>query len=261
MTLSITADTSDPTEPPSVRLVAASTTGGPSPIPENTLVEVWRNHEDGSRHRVLTEQGPRLIGGGWASIDPHAPFNQPVTYDIVANGFTATTNTVWLPSDVTWLVHPFDSALSVRVEMVVKIDSRSRKSRAQRFTPIGGKPVFLTDGARDGVTGSITILSTDTGPLVELFADDSVVLLNTPGTAGWDLGWMWIQPDPSYGNPADGVRVPARLVTIPFEESADPDVDLQPVWSSGDAAAAFATSAALLAAYATSLDLVTDTRV
>jgi hypothetical protein len=247
---------------PSVKLTGTSTTGSPNPIPNNTLIDVYRNHADGTRHRVLTEQGPRLIGGGWAWLDVHCPFNQAVTYDITAAGFTATSNPVFVPSKRTWLVHPSQADLSVLVDMVTKVDARATGSRASKFVPFDGKPFYISGGSREPVSGSLILFTTDTGPLVELFADDQVILVNTPGTPGWDIGWMWVQPGAvSYGNPADGVRVPARLVTVPFDESADPDMDLDPVWSYDDAAAAWATYTAMDAAYGSYLDLVTDTRL
>jgi hypothetical protein len=247
---------------PKVKLTATSTTGSPNPIPNNTLVDVFRNHADGTRHRVLTEQGPRLIGGGWAWLDVHCPYNQAVSYDITANGFTAVSGPVFLQSQKTWLIPPSDPDRAVMVQQIAVIADRSTQSRAVRFQPIGGPAVFLTDGFRDAYSGSLTLRVTDEAPLRALFADDGVVLINTPGVTGWDLRWLWVQPGQvSYSNPV-GIRSYAkRLVTIPFEESADPDVDLTPSWSSGDAADAWATSALLLAAYGSSLDLVTDTRL
>lgn len=262
MTLGITA-VYEPGEPPAVKLVATSTTGGPSPIPNNTLIDVVRVHEDGTRHRVLTEQGPRLIGGGWAWLDVHAPYNQAVTYEITAAGFTAVSGVAWVPCKRTWLVHRSDPALSVRAEKVAAIGDRSTSSRAERFEPIGSKAVFLTDGSRNGLNGSLTLRVTDESPLRALFADDGVVLVNTPGVAGWDLTWLWVQPGQvKYANPLDGnITYRKRLVEIPFEESADPDVDLQPLWDYDAAAAAFATYTDLGAAYGSYLDLVTDTRL
>jgi hypothetical protein len=262
MTLGLTAVPWFADGPPSVKLTATSTTGGPSPVPNNTLIDVWRVHADGTRHRVLTEQGPRLIGGGWAWLDVHCPYNQSVSYEVTANGFTAASGPVFLESDTTWLIPPSDPGMAVMVEQVAAVGARSTQSRAARFQPIGGPAVFLTDGYRDGCSGSLTLRVSDEQPLRDLFADDGVVLINTPGTAGWDLSWLWVQPGQvSYDNPALVNSYAKRLVTVPFEESADPDVDLVPAWVSGDAADSFATSALLLAAYSSSLDLVTDTRI
>lgn len=248
---------------PTVKLVGTSTTGSPKAVPNNTLIDVFRNHADGSRHRVLTEQSPRLIGGGWAWLDVHCPYNQAVTYDITAAGSTSTSNQVFLPSKRTWLLHPSRVDLAVMVTKVRLIGNRSTQSRAEKFTPIGGKPFYISDGARDGVSGSISFRVSNESPYKALFAGDSLILINTPNTAGWDVGWMWVQPgNVEYANPADGrVSYPYRHVTMPYDESADPDVDLEPSWTFDDVTATYATFNALQAAYATFLDLVTDTRL
>jgi hypothetical protein len=247
---------------PKVKLTATSTTGSPNPIPNNTLVDVFRIHADGTRHRVLTEQGPRLIGGGWAWLDVHCPYNQAVSYDLTAAGFTVNSGPVFLQSNQTWLIPPSDPSRAVMVQKIAVIADRSTQSRAVRFQPIGGPAVFLTDGFRGGFSGSLTLRVTDERPLRALFADDGVVLINTPGTTGWDLKWLWVQPGQvSYSNPALINSYAKRLVTIPFDESADPDADLTPAWTYDDAAAAWATYTALDAAYGSYLDLVTDTRL
>lgn len=264
MTLTLTAST-ELSEPPAVRLVATSTTGGPSPIPNNTLVDVWRIHEDGSRHRVLTEQGPRLIGGGWTWLDLHAPFNVPLTYEVDAAGFTATSGTAWVVCSDVWLVAASTAVGAVKAAKVTEIGDRSDDTRSARFAPIGGKPVFMSDGARDGLSGSITLLvpAEDEQSLMDLFADDGVILINTPGRdRGWWVSWMWVQPKGiKWVNPANNTMYGKRSVVISFDESADPDVDFAPVWNSGQAALAWATSGAMAAAYANSLALVTDTRL
>lgn len=248
---------------PAVKLTGTSTTGSPNPVPNNTLIDVFRTHADGSRHRVLTEPGPRLIGGGWAWIDIHCPYNQAVTYDITAAGSTVTSNPVFVPSKRAWLLHQSVASLAVMIESVREIGDRSTQTRATKFTPIGGKAFYISDGARDGVSGSISFRVSKTSPYEELFASDSLILINTPGTPGWDLGWMWVQPgNVQYTNPAGGqVSYPYRHVNMPFDESADPDMDLEPSWTFDDVTATYATFNALQAAYGTFLDLVTDTRL
>lgn len=262
MTLSLSAAVQF-SQVPTVKLVGTSTTGNPNPVPSNTLIDVFRVHADGTSHRVLTDPGPRLIGGAWAWLDVHCPYNQAVTYTITANGSTVTSNPVFLPSKQVWLIHPSQAELSVMVQAVITLADLTADSRSTRFQPIDGKAFYLSEGIRDGVSGSITILYTDAAPLRELLADDSLILINTPGTSGWDIGWMWVQPKAvTYANPTGaGRRTQIRYLTVPFDESADPDVDFQPAWTIDDVTATYATVTALAAAYATITDLVTDTRV
>lgn len=267
MTLTLTAANSYTTGPPKVLLTGLSTTTGTPPIPVNTLIDVWRVHADGSRHRVLTEQGPRLVGGGWAWLDIHPPYNQPIHYEIIAAGFTAVSNTTWVICDTVWLVHPSRAELSVPVDGVLKIGDRTANSRSEKFTPIGGKLVFLTEGFRDGVKGSMLLRVLDEAPFKALFADDSVILINTPGTTGWDLGWIWVQPgDVEFSNPADLVPYVYRHLSIPFEESTDPDLDLEPAWNCADALDYWTTdrgvtSTGVTSHYADCLAFLTNTQL
>ena len=268
MTLFITAVASYPVgAAPKVTLTATSTTGTPNPVPANTLISVIRVHADGTRHRVVTEDAPRLLGGGWAWVDVHAPFNQAVWYEITAAGSAAASSSVTVAANRTWLVHSAQAALAVKVDVVSEISDRAAKTRSAKFVPFGSPAVFLSEGLRDGINGSFVVRVTDETPLEALFADDSVVLVNTPNTTGWDLGWMWIQPgDITYSNKAGLVAYKYRHVTVNYEQCDDPTVELQPVWTSGGAYAYWTTSQGknsgnMVALYATSLDFLTDTRL
>jgi hypothetical protein len=156
--------------------------------------------------------------------------------------------------------------LAAPVGVVEKIGDRGYDSRAGKFTPVGGLPIFLTDGARDASAGTMVLRVTDETPYKALFADDEVILINTPGLVGWDVRWMWVQPGTvTYGNKGDQVRYPYRSVTIPYRESADPDKDFEPAWTYGDAKTYWGSQGvnygALKTKYATYLDLKTDTRI
>jgi len=209
--------------PPSVVLTVAATTGAPNPVVDGAALQVVRIHSDGTRHAVLTDANPRILGGVWTGLDCHAPYNQGMLYEITA-GPTATSTAVWLVSTGTWLVHPATPALSVKVDAVAVIGDRTRSTRATRFQPIANTPVYVSDGVRNSVTGSIDVRVKDPAPIDALFDDDSPILINTPGTTGYDITWMWVQPkDVQYVNPAGGwVRYPVRHAVIPFEECQDP---------------------------------------
>lgn len=266
MTLSI-AGTVLFRSPPQVQITAASTTGGAKPIPQNTLItSIVRIHKDGTRHPVLTERAPRLIDGAWTWIDIHCPYNQGVTYEITAGGYVSSSIQVYLGSNQVWLLSPSDAGLAFRCPRVVEIASRSTASRAEKFIPIGAQAVYLSDGRRDDIKGSLTIAVTDEAPVHDLIANDEVLLINAPGTAGWDLGWAWVSPTSvTFDNPGTIISYPYRHVKIDFEVCADPDVDLTPAWTSGIAEAYWTgqglTSGEVVSHYANSLAGVTDTRL
>lgn len=279
MTLTITAqpltgpriaDAQTPWLVPAVVLNVTSTSTGTTAVPDNSLISVIRIHPNNTRHRVLTEQGPRLAGGVWTWLDIHCPYNGPIYYEVTAdNGVVATSAVVWLLSDRAYLIHPSKADWAVRVDTVASIGDRTNASRSAQFVPIGGQDVFLTDGYRDGVAGNLEVRTTAAGQYFywRLFNDDQVVLLNTPNTAGWELGWMWLQPgDITYTNPAEKNAYPYRYIKIPYRQAADPIVILEPAWSSQDALAYWTTASGLTSAdmvsrYATSLDFLTDTRL
>ena len=268
MTLTIAAAVTYPIgAAPKVTLTATSTTGTPNPVPVNTLISVSRLHSDGSRHQVLTEDAPRLVGGGWGWVDVHAPFNQTISYEIAAAGWTASSGGVAVASAKSWLIHSSQGSLAVMVDVVSEIGDRATKTRAARFVPYGALPVFLSEGIRDGVTGNIVVRVTDEGPLRALLADDSVVLVNTPGTPGWDLNWMWISPgNIAYSNKAGLVSYKYRHVTIDYEQAADPTSELFPAWTSQKAFDYWTTSQGknsgnIVALYSNSLAFLTDTRL
>ena len=224
MTLTITGVASYTLSlPPSVRLTATATTGAPNPVVDGALITLVRIHADGSRHNVLTGANPRFSGGGWSGLDCHCPFNQFVTYEITAGAGAASVG-ISITSTDTWLVHASLPALSVKVDAVASISDRTRASMSTRFQPVESPAVFLTDGLRKGVAGSIDVRLIDPYPIDTLLDDDSVILINTPGTTGYDLTWLWVQPkDVQYVNPAGGwVKYPFRHAVIPFEEAAAP---------------------------------------
>lgn len=116
------------------------------------------------------------------------------------------------------------------------LGDRSQGSRAGRYQPIEGKPVFVSDGPRSGVTGSVTLRYTAEQPLRDLLNDDTVILINTPAAAGWDVQWLWVQPgELSWTNPGVFAGYEFRRLVLPFEESADPDLDIETQWTAGAA--------------------------
>ncbi len=271
---------------PRLRVDVNSTPSGPLPVPNGSTVAVYRVHEDGSRFRVITEVNARLVGGSWAGFDYHAPFNQAVTYVAVAAGQeSAASGPQYLLSDATWLIHSADPTLSVMVDAVTKVDPFTRKATAARHEVFGKPTRFVSGERRKGRTGSIEIVC-DTveneQAVYDLLEDDTPVLINTP--AARDLTWLWVQfgddtpvlintaeprdltwswvqfRDESHANPGSKVTVLYRLVSVGFEETDQPDVDLSPPWTYGDIDATYASYTAIDAEYASYEDLALDVR-
>lgn len=224
--------------PPRVRLDVTTTTGSPNSVAANSLLTLWRIHQDGSEHRVLTPPDPRSISGSWVGYDYHSPYNREVSYRVQVGSASATASGVWVPSSVAWLIHPSDITRSVCLDSVRSIGTRSTKSRAGRFTPPGEKPIFISEGRRDGISGAIVVKHSDADAILALTDDDPLLLINTPGD-GWRVGWMWVQPGQmDYDNPG-GAYWPWDTVTIPWEEAQEPDADLISAWTAGIAAKTF----------------------
>lgn len=264
MTLVVTAEEIyDEDVPPAIILTVTSSTSGPNPVPVNSPLAIWRVHEDGSEHLVITTEPPRLIPNTWIGLDYHCPYNVPVTYRVEAAGVTATVDVNELACVYTWLISPSEPALSVRVDAVKAMSDRGQGSRAGRYAPYGGKATFHSEGERDGLTGSITVQVPDDKAIKKLLKQDSVILINTPGP-GFRIEWLWVQPfQLGYVNPGYAYW-PYELVVIPFEESADPEVDQTPIWTIDIAAAQFAAAGVTVdtlgGLYATVLDLAINRR-
>lgn len=266
MTLTITEAVNYPVgEPPRVLLTVLSTESSPNPVPVNSSIVVWRIHPDGSEHRVLTPADPRVLGGGWAGFDYHSPYNVATTYRVDAAGQSATVKSR-VACNFTWLIHPYDVTLSVRVDGVRAIGDRNLgQSRAGRFEPIDGLASFISDGSRSGITSSILVKIKNTARLEKLLADDTVILVNTQGR-GRPISWMWANiKAPTASLPNGGVYFPFQRVALDLEQSADPDVDQIPTWNDGTAYAA-AVAAGLndgqrSALYANDLALSTNTKL
>jgi hypothetical protein len=258
--------------PPRMKLSVAASNVAPKAVPPNTALGLTRIHQDGSEHLLLTSDQPRVIPSLWTGFDYHAPYNQRVTYSVTAAGQSAT-GAGTLLSTVAWLVAPSMPTKSVMVDdprsitrRITAIGDRTQGSRAGRYQPIEGKTVFVSDGTRPGVAGSIDLRAPDMRALQALLADDQVVLINTPGGAGWDLTWMWVQPgELTWRNPGGFAGYAHRHLVMSFEESADPDMDLEEQWTAGAARDYFAANGInagqVKTLYANSADFRTNTRI
>lgn len=240
-----------------------------SSSPSTTAVlRIFRVHQDGTRHRVLTD-GRAVINGTWVGYDYHPPFNQAVTY-IASTGLepdSAPSSAVFIPSDVAWLQHQTDPDLSYMIDKILAPQQAvSRSTRATEFQILGSsKTVVRTSFPMESEEGSFTLrVPVDDIPRVEaLLAEDIPMLLNGPwGT--YDYGWQWIWvKSAKRSNAAGFVQFPTRNYEIAYQVVADPDADTEPPWTYADAMAAFpgATYADMASVWASYQNSYLDVRV
>lgn len=275
MTLTLTA-VNDPSEPPRVRVDVASTAAGPLPVPNNSMVQVFRTHPDGSVHRVLSVANDRLIGGAATVFDYAPPFNIPLSYSARAASQTSASVTAWVPvTDQAWLVHPSDPSLSVRCAYVDGLGDPKLAARVGVYEVHNSRyPVTRSAGRRSAPEQTLTVgvtpeqlpaLTNDVG--TGLLDDSGAILVNLPPQAGWDVTWRWVQPlDVSIHNPGSNdawggsAGYPYRILSIPYRVVGDPTADIVPVWTIADEVAEFATITAAMAAFATCGGQATNTR-
>lgn len=201
-------------------------------------VTVWRVHPDGSRWRVLLEQGGDVMAGTWAGIDWHAPSARTVRWQIECAGQTSPlSNPVTLPSESCWLLHPWDPTLSVRLDGVKEWDVDTEwEDRSVQVDVLGrAEPIDRTVNVRGSMSTGLTIKSAtvaNRNALLKLFKAGGPVLLSTP----WDdtdLGWRWVRPGTVTMSRFYGPRraTEARRFSFPIKHIAAPDVDVRALWT------------------------------
>lgn len=221
--------------PPRVQLDVSS-----SPAVTEDL-SVVRVHSDGSEYPVL---GVGSLISTWTGVDIHAPFNAPVTYRAEAGAQSVTSGSVVVMSDESWLIHSADPDLSVLIDKIMSpMQDFRHASRATRYEPLNRRlPVHRIDMPRGGETGQVVIkcpTQQDRDQVRALLASDLPVLMNTPFA---DYPWKWVQVgDDTYSNPGQQEWFAYRTVTLPFEETTQPDVDTA-LWTLGDLKSAAPTS-------------------
>lgn len=196
-----------------------------------------RVHDDGSRHRVLTNS--RVLVGSWSGPDYHPPLNRTFSYVATAEGqASAPSPELFLPSDTTWLIDPTDPALSFPAQRIGPQDSVTYASKAAEFDVLSDPndsgfalPVVRSDYARSGPTGRLLlrVATRDVPGLLMLFRRNSPILLN--GAYGLtDLAWSWIRArDVNVANPAGHESYPTRHIEFEWRACRQPDADVKPI--------------------------------
>lgn len=258
MTISVTATVAT-TYAPAVLVDVVSSPSVSAPL------KVYRVHDDGSRHRVLTD-GRAVLVGSWSGYDYHAPLNRTFTYVAAAEGQpeSAESSVVFLPSEDAWMVHATDPVKSFPIVKVLA-GSQSQvtyQGTATEYAILNSAlPVVRTDSPRSGAVGhlNVKVPAEDVAAALELFKDGGPLLFN----GAWgsvDYPWMWINAkDLVVANPGP-IGFPFRTFSFDFRECRAPDADVVPTWTLDDVAAAFTDLNAVAAAYSDLRALQLDIR-
>ena len=258
MSLTVLVDDDTVSPSPAIRVTVTSSPSITAPL------SIVRIHPDGRQYRLIVEDAPQLIGGGWVGVDRHAPFDRTVTYRASAAGQTGTSEDWWLAPAGTWLVSADNPDASVRVDAVIYFGDRERTGTSQRMDILNSEaPVHVVDSPLHLETGSMRLWVGSADMLAELDAllrPQRPVLLNTHYSP-LSPTWLWIQTGWLLTNPGTVDQVPGRFMDLTFEGTSQPDVDAVPVFTDNDLNALWPTSNAAEAAYATDLDMQADNRV
>lgn len=267
MTIKVTPEVDTLIDRPRIRLTVVGTSASPNAVGTSALVALWRVHPDGTRHRVILQNNPRLSGGSFIDFDYAAPFNRPVSYIASSSGFESDPAPMILPCDKSWLIHPTNPDLSVQVGYIKSFGDIGNDSSAVLSYPFrGAAPIRISEGARRTNDGELSLIVQSEQMAVALkglFADDSPVLFNLTGpdlnTIWRPENWAWISPGKTaLVDPVNGAS-DIRYFTIPYTIIATPDGVALPTWTCDDVTAAYATCTAVAAAYASCDALTTNT--
>lgn len=264
MTLTTTSVDDLDSAPPRFRVDIASTPTGLLPVPDNSLVTVYRVHEDGTRYEVLTEPHVRLIAGAATVFDYHAPYGVLVSYVAVAATHESAESTpLFLESEAHWLIHPTDPTnLSVSPDHVATLGSSTLPSRTGVFQ-VFGSPYPVTRGNRRlGKASSLMVRvpPENIDAIEDLFADGSATLINL--MPGYDVSWCWVQADAPTIDVGKHSREPYRDVQFNYVPVGVPNVDVTQAWTCADVLAdeSLPTCADVLIEFDTCDGFTTNTR-
>lgn len=228
MTVSISAQLFD-VSPPGVLLDVTSSPTVVAPL------TVWRVHDDGSRHRVVT--GRSVLVGSWSGVDRHCPFNRVVQYAATAEGQPESAPT---PEDVLvamggpWLIHPTRPELSFPIRKIMGpqqpmtyASSAAAFDVLQQDEGTDALPVARNDFTRSGAQGKVKIqIAREAEPAVRAFFRDGGPVLLNGAWGSSDYPWMWlIAKNVVVSNPGGIIDHPTREVEFDIRECRGPDAD------------------------------------
>lgn len=261
MTISVIPTPDTAVAVPRIRINVSSTAGSPSPVPNNSALEVFRIHPDGSRWKVIGESGDRMMAGSAVVFDYHPPFNVGISYLARAAGQESAAVGTIHGSGEAWLLNAYDPEKSLAPVYIADLVEDSLLWRGQLVDIPGNPyPVPRSFGVRGAGGGTLTIgVDPVTVPdVIAMVARSEPLLLNIPPRDGWPVSWKWIQPlditpgaDGTVDAPGGKAGYPYRTFTVPYRAIAQPTADLTPVWTDADLTAAYPTDALVIAAYVT----------
>lgn len=193
---SLTATPEPANVPPRVLLNLNVADLGPVP----TTATIQRRDPDGRTRLVRAADPATLTAGVWQGYDYEAPFGAAVTYEATAGAAVVVSGAVTLDVQTVWLVHPGVPEISVQLlsdnVRALSFATRARPTSRSVFTPLGRTyPLVVTSGARQApqtelVVRSLTLEQLDA--LVQILADESVLLLNVPPSLRWGIDHEYI---------------------------------------------------------------------
>jgi hypothetical protein len=236
MTLTITAVEEYSLESPTIALSVSSSPALSAPL------RIYRHHPDGKRYRVMLDQFQTIVGTAVAR-DIHCPFVQPCTYTAEAGGqVSAASASVYLDSVQPWLIHPSDPALAIPLDKVGPYGDFTYAARMSESDVLGSAlAAARVDYPLGGQESALTIICNgelEVRAVHAIRAAGGHLLLNDPH---YEVGWLWIKPGAlKVTNPVDNRNQPWRVLSFPYKQVRQPDVDYR-LWTFDEAEAAFPT--------------------
>jgi hypothetical protein len=227
------------------------------------------------RYRAVRLAEPATISAGdFIGFDYEAPFGRPVTYiarsaDDAGTGITS--NTITLRVNEPWLRHPGVPSRSMRLAtgggstVIRQFEPEHYATQRGVSYPIGRpRPIVLGGGARRAAESGLTVrVRTDQErqQLLDILADDSVLLLSVPPALGWGIEQDYVSVgDVDFQRITRWAANPARDVPLPYLVVDRPAGGLIAQWTCADVLAEFMTNQAVRNTFETCADLLTNTR-
>lgn len=177
---------------------------------DDTDVTILRNDPDGVARPVRGAEPLHLDAGvtSWSGEDYEAPFYDQVTYLAMSGSTVLVSTTVscnppfyandlgWYSNQSSpWLKHLTIPALSMQVDVANAESPVYAQTRSVQTVLNRRSPIVLADAKRKNPTTTIDIRTwslPEAAKLRALLADNSILLLDVPGSDGWGMDHQWI---------------------------------------------------------------------
>lgn len=266
--MSITVTAYPDASPPRIAIAVSSPDG--SPITAVTLARTVHGSSEPVRVQPASGPSPRLVNEYEAEWGTPVVFTATVTSGAGTQALTSAP--VVLDPSLPWLIHPTTPALSRALDAgsfaamgVVSQGAVSRPSTTTAHDVIGSKYRTVTKtGPRAASRTSLsvaTVTADEQQAMWALVEDQTPLLIRVPSSWEWDwedgyydVGQVDAERTYQYGPER------RRVFQLPLERVEAPAGTQQAERTCADVLVAFASITAMVAAYATCTDLLTDTR-